>query len=83
MNYKIKTEKVQELKEGKSNVYISKITGYSRQYLSRLFNAKEKFTEKTVLNIFKSLAVESNKLNTMLMKNGTEKTIKYFFEEIK
>lgn len=83
MNYKIKKEKIKELKEGKSNVHISKITGYSRQYLSRLFNSKEHFTEKTVLNVLSSLAIESNRINTMLIKNGMEETIKYFFEEIK
>lgn len=83
MNYKIKTEKVQELKEGKSNVHISEITGYSRQYLSRLFNNKEYFTEKTILNILSSLAIESNRINTMLIKDGMKKTIEYFFEKVK
>jgi len=81
MYYSIRKEKLEELKEGKTNAYIAEITNYSRQYITYIFKNELKINIKAVINIIKPLANESIKLNKMLKEKGIDYMINYFFEE--
>lgn len=81
MYYSIRKEKLEELKEGKTNSYIAEITNYSRQYITYIFTNELKINIKAVINIVKPLANESIKLNKMLKEKGIDYMINYFFEE--
>ncbi len=83
MYYKIRQEKLEELREGKTNSYIAKTTNYSRQYITYIFRGQIKISPGTVINIIKPLANESIKLNRMLKEKGLDYMINYFFEEEK
>lgn len=80
--YRIRLEKVEELKAGRKNVYLEKITSYSRQYLSDIFTQKRNIDEKATTKIVELICKDSTKLNEKLNKQGIEKMVKYFFEEI-
>jgi len=81
MYYKIREEKLNELKEGKMNSYIAQITKYSRQYITYIFKGQIKINAATVIKIIMPLAKESIKLNEMLKSNGIDYMINYFFKE--
>lgn len=81
MYYKIRQEKLEELREGKTNSYIAKITNYSRQYITYIFKQQMKINSATTIKLLMPLAKESIKLNKMLNKKGIEYMINYFFEE--
>ena len=81
MYYSIRKEKLEELKEGKTNTYIAEITNYSRQYITYILTNELKINIKAVINIIKPLANESIKLNKMLKEKGIDYMINYFFEE--
>ena len=81
MYYTIREEKVSELKEGKTNVYIAKITNYSRQYLTYIFKGQIKINYEAVTDIIMPLANESMKLNMMIGNHGIDYVINYFFKE--
>ena len=80
--YRIKSEKVEELKEGKTIVYLSKIIGYSRPYLNDVFTGKMLIEKEKVSKILLSISKESYKLNKKIAKNGVDITIDYFFKKI-
>lgn len=80
--YRIKLEKVEELKAGRKNVYFETLTGYSRQYLSDIFTQKRNIDKEAVQKIVVPLCKDSVKLNEKLNKEGIEKIINYFFKEV-
>ena len=81
MYYKIKKEKLDELREGKTNSYIAKITKYSRQYITYIFKQRMNINSATAIKLLMPLAKESIKLNNMLKEKGIDYMIDYFFEE--
>lgn len=81
MYFTIQEDKLEELKLGKTNTYISKITGYSRQYLTYIFRKQIKINSSTAVNIIMPLSRESTKLGQMLKEKGLNYMIDYFFEE--
>lgn len=81
MYYKIRQEKLDELREGKTNSYIAKTTNYSRQYITYIFKQQIKINSATTIKLLMPLAKESIKLNKMLKEKGIDYMINYFFEE--
>lgn len=81
MYYLIRKEKLDELREGKTNSYIAKTTNYSRQYITYIFKQQIKINSATTIKLLMPLAKESIKLNKMLNEKGIEYMINYFFEE--
>lgn len=81
MYYKIKKEKLDELREGKTNSYIAEKTKYSRQYITYIFKQQIKINSATAIKLLMPLAKESIKLNNMLKEKGIDYMIDYFFEE--
>lgn len=82
MYYKVRQERVKELKEGKKNTYIAELTNYSRQYLSYIFGGKIEINDHTVLRIIRPLIQQSTTLEKMYNENGIEYIIDYFFEKV-
>lgn len=82
--YRIKKDKVEELKEGKKTVYLSNLTGYTRQYLTYIFRGTLFVTKPTAEKLILSVAKESIKINEMVKNaNSIDDVIKYFFDEDK
>jgi hypothetical protein len=80
--YIIRTDKVDELKEGKTNIYLSKITHYSRQYLCEIFTGKRIGDKKMIKNIIIPISKESVKIKEKYEEKGLDYLINYFFKEI-
>ena len=80
--YIIRKENLYELKEGKTDVYLSSITGYTRQYLSEIFNGKRNIDNKTIEKILKPIFAESVKLKNKYEKFGMDTMIYHFFKKI-
>lgn len=80
--YIIISEKLLELKEGKTDVYLSTITPYTRQYLNEIFKGKRCPDKKTLIKILEPMISESVKLKEKYEKYGINKFINYFFKEI-
>lgn len=80
--YIIDLSKTNELKEGKTDVYLSTIIPYTRQYLNEIFTGKRCSDKKTLSKILKPMIAESVKLKDKYEKDGLEKIIDYFFKEI-
>lgn len=81
MYYLIREEKLDELKEGKTNSYIAEKTNYTRQYITYIFKQQIKINDATVIKILRPLAKESVKLSKMLKEEGIDYMINYFFKE--
>lgn len=80
--YRIRKEKVDELKEGKTTVYLSGLTGYTRQYLTYIFKGALFITKPTAERLILSIAKESVKINEMVKDaNSIEDVINYFFKK--
>ena len=82
MYYIIRKEKLDELREGKTNSYIAKITGYSRQYITYIFKGQIQINPATVIKILMPLAKESIHLNNMLKEQGIDFMADYFFKVV-
>ena len=83
MYYTIREERIEELKEGRANSYIAKLTHYSRQYITYIFKSQIKINISTALKIINALAEESLKINKMLEEKGKFYVLEYFFKEDK
>lgn len=81
-SYTIRLEKVEELKEGKTEVYLSTITPYSRVYLNEVFKARRNINKEIIIKILEPIIAESVKLKTLYEKNGIDYMVNYFFKEI-
>lgn len=82
MYYKIKANKRVELQNGRTLTYFSKICNYSRQYITYVFNGKCKATKESAEKIIKCIAKDSIKISEKIKKEGLQKTLDYFFEEV-
>lgn len=80
--YTIKKFNLYELKEGKTDVYLSGITGYTRQYLSEIFNGKRNIDRKTVEKILVPIFAESVKLKEKYERFGMDTMIQHFFKKM-
>ena len=83
MYLKMKKNKVDEFKEGRTVGNIAKKVKYSRAYISYLLNQQIAINEATAIKILMRLSEESLKLNRMFNENGIDYMINYFFEEEK
>jgi len=79
--FMIRPEKVDELKAGRTNIYLEDLIGFSRQYISEIFMGKRIIDRKAVKKILIPTCSEHVKLNAMLQKD-LDKTINYFFKKI-
>lgn len=80
--YIIRSERLYELKEGKTDVYLSTIIPYSRPHLNDIFTGKRNVDRNAIEKILKPIFAESVKLKEKYEKNGMDEMICYFFKEI-
>ena len=80
MFYRIKLDKVKELRNGRTNIYISQITGYAREYVSNILTGKRNLEDNGVKKFLIPVCEDVTKLKERLDKEGLDKTIKYFFD---
>ena len=80
--YRIRLENLDELREGKTVLYLSRLTRYARPYLNSIFTGKILIEEETAKKILLPILKESRKLNEKLEKYGTETMIQHFFKKI-
>lgn len=80
--YIIKSEKVYDLKEGKTDTYLSTIIPYTRTYLNEVFKARRNIDKTTAIKILEPICKESVKMKDMYEKNGMDYVINYFFKEL-
>lgn len=78
----IRPENLYELKEGKTDVYLSTITSYTRQYLCEIFKGKRCIDRKIASKILEPIFLESVKLKEKYEKYGMDTMIEHFFKEI-
>lgn len=80
--YKIRKDRLEELKEGKSTVYLAKLIGYTRQYLTYIFRGTLFIGRDTAEKLITRLAKESLKINKMVQEaDDINEVIEYFFEK--
>lgn len=80
--YRIRKDRVNELKEGKTNVYLEKLTGYTKVYLSNVFRGATFIPKDTAEKIIRELATESIQLHERIEKSkNIEEVIEYFFKK--
>lgn len=73
--YKIKEDKAEELKDGRTFVYLSKIIGKTTVYISAIFAGYHKCSKTiaiSLISIKENIAVNDNKM---------EEFLKYYFNE--
>ena len=78
----IRQENLYELKEGKSDVYLSTITPYSRPYLCEIFKGKRFVDKKTISKLLIPIFAESVKLKEKYEKYGFDTMLEHFFREV-
>lgn len=80
--YVINSEKLSELKEGKTETYLSTITKCTRAFLNDTFKGRRTVDKKSIIKILEPMISESVKLKNMFETNGMDCMINYFFKEI-
>lgn len=80
--YIIRSEKINELKEGKTEMYLATITPFCRGYLNEVFKARRNVDKDNAIKILQPIIAESVKLKTLYDKNGIDYMVNYFFKEI-
>ena len=78
--YRIKLDKVEELRNGRTNIYLAEITGFTREYISNIMTGKRNMTEKGLKRFLIPVCQEIVKLNEKLNNEGYEKIVEYFFD---
>lgn len=81
--YRIKLENLDQLREGKTIVYLAKLVRCSRQYLNSVFTGKALIDKQKAIKILEPICKESYKLNLKLKEKGIDAMINYFFKKIK
>lgn len=82
MHYKLKPEKRAELQQGRTLKYIAEGCGYTRQFITYVFNGKMNATHESAYRILDFFASESVDLSNKTKKYGWEYLLNYFFEEV-
>lgn len=80
--YMINSQKVNDLKEGKSETYLSTKIPYSRMYLNEVFKGRRNVDRNTAQKILEPMCKESVKLKDMYDAHGIDYVINYFFIEL-
>lgn len=80
--YRTRLENLDELREGKTIVYLAKLIQCPRQYLNSVFTGKILIDDQKAYTIIKSICKESYKLNQKLEKYGMDAMISHFFKKI-
>jgi len=80
--YRIRSENLDELKEGKTVTYLSQITGFPRTYLNRVFTGTMLIEEERIPKLLIPIFKESLKLNEKYEKYGIDTMIQHFFKII-
>lgn len=78
--YRIKLDKVEELKNGRSIKYLADITGYTREYMSNILTGKRLLEEKGMKKFLIPICEEIVNLKIKLDNEGYEEVVKYFFD---
>lgn len=76
MVYRIKKEKVEELKDGRTNKAIASRIGLTTDHLGKIFNGRQTCTQALAMLLTllgKNLQIEEGKL---------QETVEYFFEQV-
>jgi hypothetical protein len=79
--FRLRKNKVADLKEGKTDVYLAPKIGRSRQYLSSVFNCTLSINKSLAIHILETMAKESIKLNKEIGNMGIEKVLFLYFEK--
>lgn len=77
MYYKIKVDKVSELKDGRTNKSIASKVGCSETHINQLFLGNKKCSETLAKLIILMCTNSTNNENTI------QDSLKYFFKEVK
>ena len=80
--YKIRSENLEELKEGKTITYLSELTGYARTYLNSILKGKILVEKSTTIRILVPICKESTKLSKKMEQYGIQTMIEHFFKKI-
>ena len=78
--YRIKLDKVEELKSGRTNIYLSELTGFTREYVSNIMTGKRNMETRGLKRFLIPVCQEITKLNEKLNNEGYEKVVEYFFD---
>lgn len=82
MYYRIKEERRKELQDGRTLLYIADLSGYSRQYITYVFNGKMLATKESAIKILRSIADNSLSLTIRINQQGIDEVLNYFFEKM-
>ena len=84
MFYKIRTDKKDELKNGRTITYLAQICGCSRSMLSYAFNGSKirQLSQELALNIITEISKESVSVKNKIDELGIEGALDYYFEKI-
>lgn len=80
--YRIRLENLDELREGKTIIYLAKLIHCSRPYLNSVFTGKNLIDDQKAYSIIQSICKESYKLNQKLEKYGMDAMISHFFKKV-
>lgn len=78
--YRIKLDKVEELRRGRTYIYLAELTGYTREYVSNIMTGKRNLTEKALERFLIPICEDSAKLKEALDTEPYEIIVKYFFD---
>lgn len=80
--YRIRKDRLEELKEGKTTVHLASLIGYTRPYLTYAFKGTLFVTDYMAEKIIRGIAQESIRINKMVQEaNDIHEVIEYFFEK--
>ena len=79
--FRMRKEKIKELREGKTVSYLAPKIGRSRQYLAPVFSGNLSIPESLAKQIIETIGKESIHINKLIESNGIEKTLFLFFEK--
>ncbi len=80
--YRIRSENLEELREGKTVTYLAQITGIPRTFLNSVLKGTILIEEDKVKKILIPIFKESLKLNEKYEKYGIDTMIQHFFRKI-
>lgn len=78
--YRIKLDKVQELRHGRTNIYLAELTGFTKEYVCHIMSGKRNMEARGLKRFLVPVCQEITSLNEMLNNEGYEKIVEYFFD---
>lgn len=78
--YRIKLYRVEELRRGRTYIYLAELTGYTREYISNIMTGKRNLEENGLRKFLIPICEDSAKLKEILETESFETIVKYFFD---